>query len=77
MTLGMVFRETTPHQVKCDLCHKVTHHSYRIKVGDFMYRFCSGIHANIAIENYKENKSISASPVNPDGISDDTIGENI
>lgn len=70
--LGMVYRENTTHQVMCELCKKVTHNSYRVQVGDLgLMRFCSGLHAKMAQDNYAKNRSLGVSPINPNPITDD------
>lgn len=69
--LGMVFREESKHQVHCDFCKRVTHQVYRVSIGDFMYKFCSGMHAQAAINNYHIKKKNGMSPNLPGGVEED------
>lgn len=74
--LGMVYREHTTHQVACELCKKVTHNSYRVPVGDLgLMRFCCGLHAKMALDNYETNKLKGLGPNNNQPITDDTDEE--
>lgn len=63
---GMVFREKTPHQVRCDLnnCNNVTHTPYRATIGGNVYKLCGKLHVEIARQNYEKNVRLGLSPTN-------------
>lgn len=63
----MTLKQKTNHLVRCDYCKNTTHYVYRVKIGDFIYNFCSGVHANYAKNNFDEKiaKGITPSNLSP------------
>lgn len=60
----MVLRKTSPHLVRCDLCQKVSHNLYQVEIGEdnLKYKFCSGMHAQTAKENFDKNIELKRTP---------------
>lgn len=58
------YRLETKHAVRCEKCSKLVHHFYRIRIGDYIYNFCSGACAQAAQNNYNDKISKGITPSN-------------
>lgn len=59
---SMVLRQNVPYLVKCDLCGHVSHNIYQVSFDGVKYKFCSGMHAEQARNNFNKNKELNVKP---------------
>lgn len=58
----MSLKQKSSNLVRCDLCRNVTHYIYNVTLGGMRYRFCSGLHAELASKNFQKNESLGLKP---------------
>mgnify|MGYP001587252371 CR=1 FL=1 len=61
----LAFRVDSPMLQRCDLCKHPAKSLYKVQIGEHQYKFCSGMHANTATENYNQKKAKGITPANP------------
>lgn len=44
--------------IRCDLCKKPVKEFYQIAIDGNSYKFCSGLHAEMARKNFEANKKL-------------------